>query len=109
MTLYDRMLLREILWPLGVGLPPGIFNDGLPRFMIYVASQTGGPQQREWEGVLIEDDVGDGAPLLALAEKGRVEDTEGDAMVLRLRDGELHRVEPHGETVAHFKEGTFLV
>src|SRR4051812_12630962 len=105
----NRVLNTVIKRNLESGLTPGIFNDGLPRFMIYVASQTGGPQQREWQGVLIEDDVGDGAPLLALAEKGRVEDTEGDAMVLRLRDGELHRVEPGGESVAYFKEGTFLV
>jgi lipopolysaccharide export system permease protein len=91
------------------GLISGVFNDGLPRFMIYVSSQTGGPIRPEWHGVIIEDQVGDGAPLLVLASTGRVEDTEGDAMMLRLKDGELHRIEPHGETVAHFAEGTFLV
>jgi lipopolysaccharide export system permease protein len=105
----NRVLNRVIKRNLETGLTSGIFNDGLPRFMIYVAKQTGGPKAREWQGVLIEDDVGDGAPLIALAETGRVEDTEGDAMVLRLRDGELHRMEAHGETVAHFAEGTFLV
>jgi lipopolysaccharide export system permease protein len=91
------------------GLTSGVFNDGLPRFMIYVSNQTGGPERPEWQGVIIEDQVGDGAPLLVLANSGRVEDTEGDAMMLRLHDGELHRIEPHGETVAHFVEGTFLV
>jgi lipopolysaccharide export system permease protein len=105
----NRVLNRVIKRNLETGLTSGVFNDGLPRFMIYVANQTGVPKHREWQGVLIEDDVGDGAPLLALAETGRVEDTEGEAMVVRLRDGELHRVEAHGETVAHFKEGTFLV
>ena len=87
------------------GLLPGVFNDGLPRFMIYVgALERGG-----WRGVLIEDDVGDGAPLLALAEEGRIEDAGGEALALRLKTGELHRFEPRGETVARFTEGTFLV
>jgi len=53
--------------------------------------------------------VGDGAPLLALAETGRVEDAGGEALLLRLGRGELHRTEPRGETVVRFQEGTFLV
>ena len=92
------------------GLLPGVFNDGLPRFMIYVASEgQGAGPYADWRGVLIEDDVGDGAPLLALAEEGRVEDAGGEALSLRLKSGELHRFEPHGETVARFTEGSFLV
>ena len=87
------------------GLVPGVFNDNLPRFTIYV----GGQENDTWNGVLIEDDVGDGAPLLALAERGRVEDAGGDALSLRLFSGELHRSEPKGETVARFDEGSFLV
>ena len=93
------------------GLEPGIFNDGLPRFMIYVAGEhpaaDGG--YATWQGVLIEDDVGDGAPLLALAEAGAIEDTGGPALALHLARGELHRMEPGGETVARFAEGRFLV
>ena len=92
------------------GLLPGVFNDGLPRFMIYVGSQErGAGAYADWHGVLIEDDVGDGAPLLALAEEGRVEDAGGEALSLRLKSGELHRFEAHGETVARFSEGSFLV
>ena len=105
----NRVLNSVIKRNLESGLSSGVFNDGLPRFMIYVTSQTGDESKRDWQGVLIEDDVGDGQPLIALATRGRVEDTGGDAMVLRLFDGELHRIEPHGETVAHFTEGTFLV
>jgi lipopolysaccharide export system permease protein len=92
------------------GLEPGIFNDGLPRFMIYVSSEDrpeNGPYAT-WHGVLIEDDVGDGAPLLALAEMGRIED-EGEALALRLSRGELHRMEAGGETVARFQQGRFLI
>jgi lipopolysaccharide export system permease protein len=92
------------------GLTPGVFNDNLPRFMIYVGAQEKGPgEYGTWKGLLIEDDVGDGAPLLALAESGRVEDAGGEALSLRLYRGELHRSEPRGETVARFTEGSFLV
>jgi lipopolysaccharide export system permease protein len=101
----NRVLNRIIKRNLESGLTPGVFNDGLPRFMIYVANQDG----RAWNGVLIEDDVGDGAPLIALATHGEVADTAGEAMELRLRDGELHRMERDGETVARFREGSFLV
>jgi lipopolysaccharide export system permease protein len=105
----NRVLNSVIKRNLESGVTSGVFNDGLPRFMIYVTSQSGPPEKRDWQGVLIEDDVRDGAPLIALATSGRVEDTGGDAMVLRLFDGELHRMEQHGETVARFQEGTFLV
>ena len=93
---------------LETGLVPGVFNDNLPRFMIYVADEETGPHP-SWKGLLIEDDVGDGAPLLALAESGRVEDGGGETLALRLFRGELHRSEPKGETVARFAEGRFLV
>src|SRR6266850_388527 len=82
-----------------------------PRFMIYVSSED--PAEpgtyATWRGVLIEDDVGDGAPVLALAELGHIEDTGGPAIALRLFQGELHRMEAKGETVARFKEGRFVV
>jgi len=96
---------------LKTGLEPGVFNDGLPRFMVYVTSEEPGADASyaTWRGVLIEDDVGDGAPLLALAEVGRVLDAGGEALALHLSRGELHRMEADGETVARFSEGTFLV
>src|SRR5262249_29798983 len=87
------------------------FNDNLPRFMLYVLEEepAEGTAFATWRGVLIEDDVGDGAPLLALAESGRIDDAGGDALALRLFQGELHRMEAKGETVAGFQEGRFLV
>ena len=108
----NRALNDVIKRNLQSGLEPGIFNDGLPRFMIYVASEDpveGGAGYATWRGVLIEDDVGDGAPLLALAELGRIEEVPGDALALRLFRGELHRIETKGETVARFAEGRFLI
>jgi len=107
----NRVLNDVIKRNLESGLEPGIFNDGLPRFMIYVTSEDPAQngQYATWHGVLIEDDVGDGAPLLALAEVGRIEDAGGEALALRLSRGELHRIEPNGETVARFQEGRFLI
>ena len=87
------------------GVTAGVFNESLPRFTVYIATAEGSL----WQGVLIEDEVGDGAPLLALAESGRIEDAGGEALALRLYRGELHRSEPRGESVARFDEGTFLV
>lgn len=106
----NRVLNDVIKRNLESGVVPGVFNDGLPRFMIYVASaEQGKGPFAEWRGVLIEDAVGDGAPMLALAEAGRIEDAGTDALSLKLERGELHRTEAHGETVARFKEGSFLV
>ncbi len=101
----NRVLNEVIKRNLKSGVLPGVFNDGLPRFMVYVADAEGS----EWRGVLIEDAVGDGAPLLALAETGRIEDAGGEALRLQLGRGELHRTESRGETVVRFQEGTFLV
>jgi lipopolysaccharide export system permease protein len=101
----NRVLNGVIKRSLKSGLLPGVFNDALPRFMVYVADAEGS----DWRGVLIEDEVGDGAPLLALAETGRIEDAGGEALLLRLGKGELHRTERRGETVIRFQDGTFLV
>ena len=101
----NAVLNQVIKRNLKEGLTPGVFNDALPRFTVYV----GGDDRGTWKGVLIEDEVGDGAPLLALAESGRIEDAGGEALALRLFKGELHRSEPKGETVARFAEGSFLV
>src|SRR5712664_851761 len=101
----NRVLNGVIKRNLKSGLLPGVFNDALPRFMVYVAEAEGA----DWRGVLIEDEVGDGAPLLAQAETGRVEDAGGEALLLHLGRGELHRTESRGETVVRFQEGTFLV
>ncbi len=101
----NQILNNVIKRNLKEGVVPGVFNDGLPRFMIYV----GGVRQGNWRGVLIEDDVGDGAPLLALAEEGHIAESGGEALTLRLQHGELHRFEPHGETVVRFQDAAFLV
>src|SRR5207253_925189 len=49
------------------------------------------------------------AIVLVLADAGRIEDAGGEALRLHLDRGELHRMEPRGETVVRFNQGTFLV
>lgn len=101
------------------GLQPGVFNTGLPRYMVYVSSIDPPPRGAAagrgapnplWRGVLIEDALGDGqSPLLALAETGRIADAGSDLLALQLERGELHRREPSGETLARFREARFLI
>ena len=101
-----RVLNQVIKRNLQTGLLPGVFNEGLPRFTVYVADIGGAG---DWRGVLIDDQLGDGAPILALAEQGNITDAGGDALTLRLEHGELHRNEQDGETVFRFRTGTFAV
>jgi lipopolysaccharide export system permease protein len=110
----NRVLNGIIKRNLETGLQSGVFNTGLPRYVVYVASVEGSRgvagQMPLWHGVLIEDSVGDGqSPLLALAEQGQVAQGGGEAVVLQLSRGELHRSEPTGETLSRFREASFLV
>jgi lipopolysaccharide export system permease protein len=101
-----RVLNEVIKRNLQTGLLPGVFNEGLPRFTVYVADVL---PSGAWRGVLIDDQLGDGAPILALAEEGTITDAGGDALTLQLERGELHRNEQDGETVFRFRSGTFAV
>jgi len=76
----NQVLNNVIKRELQSGLLPGVFNDNLPRFMVYVA----GTEQQRWRGVLIEDQVGDGSPLLVLADEGRIEDAGGEGLLRAL-------------------------
>ena len=100
----NRVLDNVIKRNLESGLQPGVFNDGLPRFMMYIES-TGDPQDGRpaWKHVLIEDRSSDGPPLLVLAEQGRLVDDGGEVLTLELARGELHRPEERGELRARFE------
>ena len=101
-----RVLNEVIKRNLQTGLLPGVFNEGLPRFTVYVGDVA---PSGAWKGVLIDDQLGDGAPILALAEEGAIRDAGGDALTVQLERGELHRNEPDGEAVFRFRSGTFAV
>ena len=98
---------------LGSAVVPGVFSEDLPRFMLYVERATPpkipGQGATTLGGVLIENSIGEGPPLLVLAEEGRIVDAGGEALALELRRGELHRPEGQGAEVARFEQGTFRI
>ncbi len=111
----DAMLSRA----LETGLAPGVFNDPVPRLMLYfeqAAPDSNGPR---WKGVLLDDEAETGGPLLAFAEAGSLERRAG-ALTLELAHGELHRDEPrarddasgaagNGETQARFSSARLSI
>jgi lipopolysaccharide export system permease protein len=85
----------------------GEFYDGFRRFTVYAAEVD--RDEGRWGRVLLYDARGDGAPLLALAERGHLDPgAPGEVMRLELAGGEIHRVE-RGDaddyTVVRFAEG----
>jgi len=69
----------------------GVFYEDLPDLTLYAEKTQAG----RWEHVLICDRTDPGAPLLALAQGGRLEPAGvGEAMRLVLARGEVHREEP---------------
>ena len=72
----------------------GIFYDDIPDLTLYAEETQGG----RWRHVLIADRTDPEAPLLALAEVGRLEPAgSGEGMRLVLDGGEVHREEPNAD------------
>jgi lipopolysaccharide export system permease protein len=72
----------------------GVFYEDLPGLTLYAERTQGG----RWTHVLISDRTDPAAPLLALAQAGRIEPAgEGEEMRLVLDRGELHREELRAE------------
>ncbi len=104
---------------LGSAVVPGTFSEDLPHFMLYVESVSASPKEAPrgplaqvgptLRGVLIENSIGRGPPVLTLSEVGAIVDAGSEALALELKRGELHHDEPGGETVARFESGTFRV
>ena len=70
---------------------PNAFSEDIPRFTIYVGATSHNGAQ--WDRVFLHDSVGDGAPLLMLAQHGQVQSQGADSVLrLDLTDGELHRI-----------------
>jgi lipopolysaccharide export system permease protein len=70
---------------------PGVFYEDLPGLTLYAEATRGAA----WEHVLISDRTDPSAPLLALADGGRLELAgAGEEMRLVLDRGEVHREEP---------------
>jgi lipopolysaccharide export system permease protein len=66
----------------------GTFYDQIPGYVLYAEKASRG----RWENVLIHDRSNPGAPVLAVARRGRLEPVgEAQDVQLVLEDGELHR------------------
>lgn len=84
----------------------GIFYEDIPTLTLYAEQARGG----RWRHVLIADRSDPRAPVLALAQGGRLEPAgAGDAMRLVLEAGELHRQEAGEYLVGRFAEATVSV
>jgi len=72
----------------------GVFYEDIPDLTLYAEGTKGG----RWSNVLISDRTDPAAPLLALAERGRLEPAgAGQGMRLVLDRGEVHREEPRAD------------
>lgn len=86
-------------------ITPGVFYEDIPRFTVYVGGSDA--ERGRWEHVLLHDAVGDGAPFLLLARRGRVESEGAEASLrLELERGELHRADGRAYTRGRFEAAT---
>ena len=86
-----KEFVAEIIKKNVVGdVKPGVFYEDLSNLTLY-AEQVEQPDGR-WTHVLLNDDRDPAAPLLMLAQRGRVNtQTSGQVLTLVLGDGEAHR------------------
>jgi lipopolysaccharide export system permease protein len=84
----------------------GVFYEDLPGLTLYAESTRGG----SWSHVLISDRTDPVAPLLALAQRGRL-DPAGEALRLSLERGEVHREELRADEYvsAHYQRATITL
>lgn len=85
---------------------PNTFSEDIPRFTIYIGSTSQAGSL--WERVFLYDSVGDGSPMLMLAQHGQIQSKGADSMLrLDVSDGELHRLASDGSnTRLTFDHGT---
>ncbi len=87
---------------------PGVFYEEIPDLVLYAESASHG----QWRHVLISDRSDPSAPILALADTGRLDAAgEGQTLRLVLENGELHREEAGmGDYLtATFRRGSIAV
>jgi lipopolysaccharide export system permease protein len=75
----------------------GVFYDQIPGYTLYAERARGG----DWRNVLIYDATNPAAPVLALAQQGKLAPLlGGEDLQLLLEDGEVHRDESDREAYA---------
>jgi len=112
LTQLNRALDGVLSRNLETGLAPGLFNDPIPRLMLYferadsrASGRSDGPR---WKGFLLEDRAEQGGPLLAFAESGSLE-RRADSLQLVMGAGELHRSDARSETMARFSSARISI
>jgi lipopolysaccharide export system permease protein len=88
-----KSLVNEVIKKNVVGdVKGGQFYDDLSNLTLYTEKVS--QSQLSWTHVLLHDDRDPSAPLLVLAKEGRVVPTGvGDAVRLRLMEGDVHRAQ----------------
>lgn len=106
-----KELVNEIIKKnVGGDVKAGTFYEGLSELVLYAERVEG--EGRKWEHVLLQDGRDPSAPLLVLAQRGRVEASgPGEALQLLLEDGEVHRAgrSAEGYEVLSFERGVLSV
>jgi len=105
-----RRVVNEIIKKNVVGdVKPGVFYEDLSHLTVYAQSVE--PIKRRWTNVLMYDDNDPTSPVLMLAPEARVNPAApGEALKLRLTDGDVHRANRSSSdyTVIHFESGEFI-
>lgn len=74
----------------GVDLNPGVFNDSFPDIVLYASAVD--QQSSKMQDVFISDERGGSVPTIITAREGfLIPDQEQLSMVLRLKNGSIHR------------------
>lgn len=95
---------------LAAGVTPGTFYEDLSDLTLFAAEVEG--RGGRMSKILVHDARDPSAPLLVLAERGRIDThAPGGAIVLELEAGELHRATTEGENyaVAQFERASVSV
>ena len=93
---FQSMFYSMATQNLFVGLKERVFFDALPGFVLYVENVV--PEQNRVKGVFISDQSLSKEPVYYFAEEGEIHgDAEAGTIVLRLKNGAIHRLEgPEG-------------
>ncbi len=89
---------------------PGVFYDEVTGLTLF--ADTIDPETGDWRNVLVNDERDPRAPLLILAEGGRVVAEAGDdAITLKLGKGEAHRQQSAGDdyTALRFQAASIAI
>ncbi len=103
-------VVNEIIKKNVVGdVKPGVFYEDLSHLTVYAENVQ--PTERRWTNVLMYDDNDPTTPVLMLAPEARVNPAApGEALKLRLTDGDVHRANRSSSdyTIIHFESGEFI-